>query len=130
MAGSKGSKYYDIFLSYNVCLKDINKQEVISEECLKLISLINETGSLKSASIKLDISYRKAWGDLKKTEENLGFILVEKTRGGQHGGQSQLSENGLELLQAYNELRHDFDTSIKKVTKKFFNEINKQKNIK
>ena len=126
MAGSKGSKYYDIFLKYKVWLDDIKENEVISENCLKLITHIHSTGSLKAAADKMGISYRKAWGDLKETEENLGFSLVDKSRGGQHGGQSNLTEDGLELINAYNELLEDINTSIKKVTKKFFSKINKK----
>lgn len=125
MAGSKGSKYYNIFLNYKVWLENIDKQVIISERSLKLLKLIKETGSLKAAAEEFGISYRKAWGDLKESEERIGFALLEKTRGGQHGGKSELTDDGLNLVQAYEELYTDINESIKKVTKKFFNKINK-----
>jgi molybdate transport system regulatory protein len=127
MAGPKGSKYYDVFMQHKVWLEGIDKDEIISEPVFKLIKLIRETGSLKAAAEKLGISYRKAWGDLKYAEEKLGFLLVDKTRGGEHGGQSQLTKEGNELVDAYTELVDDINISIKKVTKKFFNTINKTK---
>lgn len=125
MAGSKGSKYYDIFLKYKVWLEDVSDNQIISERSLQLLKLIKEKGSLKAAAEEFGISYRKAWGDLKESEEKLGFALLEKTRGGQHGGKSELTDDGLELIQAYEELIFDINASIKKVTKKFFSKINK-----
>ena len=127
MAGPKGSKYYDIFLKHQVWLESVDGEQIISEEVLKLLKFINETKSLKAAAEKLGISYRKAWGNLKDSEEKLGFSIVKKSRGGEHGGQSELTEEGLELIEAYNELVGDIDDSIKKVTKKFFHTINKSK---
>lgn len=125
MAGPKGSKYYNIFLKHQVWLESVGGEQIISEEVLKLLKLINETKSLKAAAEKIGISYRKAWGDLKDSEEKLGFSIVEKSRGGEHGGQSELTTEGLELIDAYTELVGDIDDSIKKVTKKFFHSINK-----
>jgi molybdate transport system regulatory protein len=125
MAGSKGSKYYDIFLKYEVWLEDIDKNLIISQRSLELLKLIKETGSLKAAAEEFGISYRKAWGDLKEAEEKLGFVLLDKKRGGQFGGTSELTEDGLNLIKAFEELNEDFNESIKKVTKKFFHKINK-----
>lgn len=126
MAGSKGSKYYDIFLKYKVWLEDLNENSIISERSLNLLMLIKETGSLKAAAEKYGISYRKAWGDLKESEEKLGFTLLDKTRGGQHGGRSELTDDGEDLIKAFHELNNDINESIKKVTKKFFRKINKK----
>ncbi len=128
MAGTKGSRYYDIFLKNKVWLESVNGEQIISEQVLKLLSVINETNSLKAASDKIGISYRKAWGDLKGSEEKLGFILVESSRGGQYGGKSHLTQQGKELLEAYKELVSDINVSIKKVTKKFFHKVNKPEN--
>jgi molybdate transport system regulatory protein len=46
-----------------------------------LLAKIEETGSLNQAAKALGISYRAAWGKLKKTEEILGIALCNKTRG-------------------------------------------------
>jgi len=125
MAGPKGSKYYDIFLKNKVWLESVNGDEIINKRVFELLQIIHETSSLKAAAERIGISYRKAWGDLKEAEDKLGFLVVEKTRGGEYGGRSQLSENGIELINAYEELVNDIDDSIKKVTKKFFHKINK-----
>ncbi len=125
MAGSVGDKYYDVFLRYRIWLCTKEGEGILGEGRIELLKEIERTGSLKSASDNLKISYRKAWGNIKEAEERLGFKLVVKQRGGKDGGNSQLSDEGQQLLAAYDELRTDFDKSIKKITKKFFNKINK-----
>ena len=123
MAGSKGSKYYDIFLNYSLWLSN-NKQGIVSEDIINLLKNIKKTSSLKSAAEELKISYRKAWGNIRDAETELKFKLVEKQRGGKTGGHSVLTEEAEVLINAFTELRADFDIAINKITKKFFNKIN------
>jgi molybdate transport system regulatory protein len=126
MAGSKGDKYYDIFLDFSIWLKNINNQEIVSEGCLILLSEIHNLGSIKLAAEKLGISYRKAWNMIADSESLLGFKLVEKIRGGKEGGHTSLSTEGENLINAYLELKEDIGLSIKKITKKFFHKINQK----
>ncbi len=44
----------------------------------ELLRLIDELGSLKLAAEKIGMSYRGAWGKIKKTEEILGHELIHK----------------------------------------------------
>ena len=125
MAGSKGTKYFDIFLKYEVGFYSLNYKSRINDDFIKLLEKINETKSLKAAANKLNLSYRKAWGDIIKAENFFGFPLVEKHRGGIKGGGSMLTTDGHELVQSFAELNNEFDQAIKKITKKFFNKINK-----
>ena len=60
-----------------------------------LLQQIEELGSLRKAAEKLGMSYRRAWGKLKKTEERIGQPLVEKTKG--QGQRFNLSPLGREL---------------------------------
>lgn len=125
MAGPKGSKYYDIFLKFKVWLEHTDGESILGNGKFELIEYIDQLGSLKAAADKLGISYRKAWGMLKDAEEKLGFCLTEKHRGGQHGGNSLLTQEGKELIEAYKELLVEFDDAIYQITKKFFNKVNK-----
>ncbi|MBN1497983.1 MAG: LysR family transcriptional regulator [Spirochaetes bacterium] len=61
-----------------------------------LIENIEKYGSLQNAAKKMGISYRAAWGRIKKTEEVLGYKLLEKNPGGY-----QLSPLGKELHDKY-----------------------------
>jgi molybdate transport system regulatory protein len=126
MAGSKGTKYYDVFLKYKIWLAH-NETTILDEYLLCLLDEIEKSGSIMKASKELNVSYRKAWGDIKKAEEVLGFHFVEKTRGGKDGGTTVLTDDGKNIVNAYKELKSDFNESVSRITKKFFNTINSKK---
>lgn len=128
MAGSKGSKYYDIFLDFSIFLKNKNDgHPVLTEEHFELLLNIGEFGSLVASAEKMKISYRKAWELVRQSEKTLGFSLIEKHRGGRDGGNSVLTADGLKLVEAYKELRIEFDTTVKRIVKDFFQSINSEK---
>ena len=88
MAGSKGSKYFNVFLNYSISLEHKELGKIINSDNFQLLKSIQATESLKDAAIELDISYRKAWGLLQDMEVALGFKLVDRQRGGALGGKS------------------------------------------
>lgn len=126
MAGPKGSKYYDIFLDFSIFLKHKeDNHPVLTEEHFELLLNIGELESLAASSEKMKISYRKAWELVRQSEKTLGFQLIEKHRGGHDGGNSILTPEGVKLIEAYKELRVEFDSSVKRIVKDFFQTINK-----
>ncbi len=66
---------------------------------LQLLERIESRGSLKAAAASLDMSYRAAWGKIKRTERILGFSLIEKTAGNRSG--YRLTEVGQLLMDRY-----------------------------
>ena len=78
-----------------------------------LLKTIEKTESLKLACELLGISYRKAWGDLKKAEQCLKITLVNKSRGGSAGGQTVLSEHGKKWIKAYELFHNDIEKAVK-----------------
>lgn len=72
---------------------------VFGAGCAQLLRQIESSGSLAAAVKVLKMSYRAAWGHIKKVEDTLGVSLVVKT-GGNKGGYS-LSDEGRLLLDAY-----------------------------
>ena len=74
---------------------------VFGEGRYRLLSLIHIHGSLKKAAETNGISYRKAWGDIKKTEARIGRKLLVRECGGKGGGGSRLTPFAQELLKAY-----------------------------
>lgn len=124
MAGSKGSKYYDIFLDYSITLNHREKGKIIDLDSFTLLKNIEATGSLKQAAISQEISYRKAWGILQEIEQSLNLVLVSRQRGGSDGGKTTLTEDGFKLINAHKELSKEFNKAIHNMTKKFFHELN------
>lgn len=89
----------------------------------RLLKAVEREGSLKAATDSLGISYRKAWGDLRKTEEALGVRFIEKHRGGSSGGESHLTETGKRWLAAYSRFRSIVEKTIEKEFKSGFAQI-------
>jgi molybdate transport system regulatory protein len=87
-----------------------------------LFQAIEETGSIKQASEKINMSYRAAWGKIKATEERLGLKLVERHAGGRNSG-AELTSKGRELLMIYKKYRHDVAAVMDDAFSDFFNEF-------
>lgn len=115
----------DVFLNYKIWLSNITGDGHIHDSTYKLIELIGQKGSLKAAAEALDISYRKAWGDLEQAEEVLGYQLIEKHRGGKDGGASALTPAAFKLLEAYRALQQKFDDQVEEAFKEFRNNLSK-----
>jgi molybdate transport system regulatory protein len=87
-----------------------------------LLDLVRTEGSLSRAAAHMGMSYNKAWRTLHAAEERLGFSLLERHIGGEHGGGSQLSPEGEELLRRYLALRVDVARDLEKLFKKHFSD--------
>ncbi len=118
MGRVKPSKF-EIFLNYKLWLSSVTGEGIIEEDRYKLLQLIKERGSLRAAASEMKISYRKAWGDLKKAEELLGYELIIRQRGGKDGGQSQLTGKAIKLLEAYDMLHTKMDDAVEKAYQDF-----------
>jgi len=65
----------------------------------ELLDAIECHGSLRKAACQLNMSYRGAWGKIKRTEDALGFKLVEKGASNKEG--YRLTEEGRQLKEKY-----------------------------
>ena len=108
---------------YKLWLSLKNGEGILGDGKWLLLRTIEEVGSISKAAVKLEISYRKAWGDLKKVEDLLGIPVIERHRGGQAGGSSVLTDQGIHLIKSYAKFHNDFDSSFKKSFEKFIKEI-------
>lgn len=122
MGRVKPSKF-EIFLNYKLWLSSVTGEGIMEEDRYRLLKAIHERGSLKSAAARMGISYRKAWGDLKKAEELLGYGLVIRQRGGKDGGSSALTEKAVKLLEAYEALHVKLDNAVEKAYDDFRKKI-------
>lgn len=127
MAGSKGSKYYNVFLRYTLNLEDSSDKSILDAEGFELLIKIRKLKSIVAAAKEMGISYRKAWGIINTVEKSLGFPLVHKHRGGAEGGSTELSGEGEQLIDGYTELSDQFDRTTSEIARKFFRTINEKK---
>ena len=89
----------------------------------RLLKSIDAEGSLKAASQSLRISYRKAWGDLKKAQDALSIALVEKQRGGSMGGRTTVTSQGKKWVKAYTRFRSDVEKAVEKAYERHIKEL-------
>jgi molybdate transport system regulatory protein len=74
---------------------------VFGEGLYHLLKLTSETGSISAAAREMNMSYRAAWGKIKKAETRWDIKLVETKIGGEQGGGAILTDPALELLKRY-----------------------------
>ena len=76
-------------------------QLFLNAENVKLLDMINQTGSLQNACACMHISYSKGWKAINTMEQQLGFPVTQRCAGGPDGGGSKLTSRGEELLACY-----------------------------
>lgn len=86
----------------------------------QLLWLVNETGSLQTASVQINMSYSKAWKIIKRAERDLGFKLMERHVGGSGGGFSKLTAKGLEFVNQYTSFRQELCVCADQLFEKYF----------
>jgi molybdate transport repressor ModE-like protein len=68
-----------------------------------LLHLVEYTRSVQDACSLMQMSYSTAWHMLNHVEEELGFPLVMRNRGGASGTGTVLTEKGKRLMDAYDQ---------------------------
>jgi len=91
----------------NWLLDDENQQQAIEPILFKLLELIQQKGSLKSAAEHAHVSYRYAWGLLNKWQDQLDTLVILEPGRGAH-----LSQIGEKLLNANTRLNAKFSPGL------------------
>ena len=88
---------------------------VMSGYRMRLLQLVDESGSLARAAAEMGLSYRRAWGKVKEIEHNLGVELVHSEVGGAGGGNTALTPAGRALLRAYERFQARLEAELTQV---------------
>ncbi|HZK08351.1 MAG TPA: LysR family transcriptional regulator [Bacteroidales bacterium] len=99
----------DILLHHKMWLEAPDGQGILGDGKWKILKAVEQEGTLTGACQKLGLTYRRTWGDLKKIEQQLGFPLLNKSRGGKEGGMSELSPQGKALTTAFDRFHSRVD---------------------
>ncbi|HXS05865.1 MAG TPA: LysR family transcriptional regulator [Rhizomicrobium sp.] len=67
----------------------------------RLLELIDETGSIRSAAAKMKLSYRRAWLLLQDLERVFGGPVLERRTGGKSGGGAALNARGRDVVKYF-----------------------------
>jgi molybdate transport system regulatory protein len=67
----------------------------------ELMELIRETGSIRQAAARMEMSYRRGWLLVDELNRMFKQPVVETKHGGKSGGGAALTEFGAELLKRF-----------------------------
>ena len=78
-----------------------------------LLLAVDRFGSIQRAAEEFGMSYRHAWGAIKKIEQRAGFRILDKRIGGRDGG-AQLTPKGKAFVKTTDVLFKDLQTMVGK----------------
>jgi len=78
-----------------------------------LLEAIAETGSITAAAKHLDMSYRRAWMLLDELNRCLRKPAVDSAKGGTHGGGSEVTATGRQIITLYRRVEQTASTACK-----------------
>jgi 8-oxo-dGTP diphosphatase len=87
---------------------------IMGEGRAELMELIDDTGSLSEAAKAMGMSYRYAWGMVRKVSQAAGGPVVESTRGGISGGRTHLTPLGRDLLDTFRRVEDSLQEEAKR----------------
>jgi molybdate transport system regulatory protein len=78
-----------------------------------LLLAVDRLGSIQRAAEEFGMSYRHAWGAIKKIEKRAGFKILDKKIGGRDGG-AQLTPKGKAFVETTDALFKDLQAMVGK----------------
>lgn len=107
-------------VNVRIWLDDEKGNYIIGDGGLELLKTIEETGSLKQAADRLGMSYRYAWGKIRKMEQRLDLCVMNRQKGGKDGGYSILTDEMANFIKKYEKTRNEVD----RIARKKFDGLN------
>lgn len=118
------NKFENLKPEYKIWFSSYKGDGILGDGKWKILKQIDECGSLVGACEKMGITYRRTWNDMRKIEKMLGFQLLQTTRGGDEGGSTKLSPEGLRLVKSFDEFHHRMDKIMQKEFKRLLENLN------
>lgn len=106
-------------LNFKIWLSTLSGKGIMGDGKWRILKAIEKHGSLKAATKALGLTYRRTWGDLKAIEEEFGFPLLEKSRGGAEGGKTELTPEGKNLVNAFDAFHSKVDVMMDEAFREF-----------
>jgi molybdate transport system regulatory protein len=78
---------------------------------MDLLRKIGELHSISAAARALDMPYKSAWLLIDSLNQGFGRPVVAAASGGKGGGGAQITQLGLDLLEAYSALEKRINTA-------------------
>lgn len=69
----------------------------------EMLHKIKDYGSLAKVAKSMGMAYSHAWSEIQEMSNAAGGLVIETVTGGKHGGSSQLTQLGEDILKCYDE---------------------------
>ncbi len=79
-----------------------------------LLLAVDRLGSIQRAADEFGMSYRHAWGAIRRIEKRAGFRIVETKLGGKEGGGARLTVKGKAFAERVDSLLNDLRNAVEK----------------
>src|SRR4030042_4230576 len=90
-----------------------NGEVVLGGGKAALLLTVDRLGSIQGAADEFGMSYRHAWGAIRKIEQRAGFKILDTRLGGKDGG-AQLTPKGKEFIGEVDSLIKDLQGIVEK----------------
>ena len=91
-----------------------------NERLKVLLFLIANRYSIRKGCACTGLAYSKAWEMINQLEQNLGYLVVDRQRGGKGGGGTSLTPQGERFLLAYQQFEEEIHQIAQKEFRKRF----------
>lgn len=81
---------------------------------VSLLTEIDRCGNVREACTNCGFSYSKGWTIIRKSEDKLGYRIVDRQAGGSGGGTARVTKEGHALLAVYEDLKKETDSFAEK----------------
>ncbi|MEW5736873.1 MAG: LysR family transcriptional regulator [Thermodesulfobacteriota bacterium] len=119
----KTNKKKAVVIRSKIWLQDAEGNPVFGQGRLRILTAIEEHGSISAAARALHMSYLGAWRRIQATEERLGRPLLTRTMGGSTGGGSTLTPFARELLERFRRLSELTEKQVDQAYEELFPEF-------
>jgi len=96
-----------------------NGEVVLGGGKAALLLTVDRLGSIQGAADEFGMSYRHAWGAIRKIEQRAGFKILDTRLGGKDGG-AQLTPKGKAFIEKVDFLLKDLQAIVEKRFKQKF----------
>src|SRR5579864_1548233 len=83
---------------------DLASEARIGPGKIRLLELVDQTGSISAAGRAYRMTYRQAWTTLDELNRAFRSPVITAAPGGRHGGGARLTELGREVIRRFREL--------------------------
>ena len=101
----------------------VKEKPFFDDKIAMLLTLTEETSSVKCACQRMQISYSTGWNIIRTLEAQLCYPLIMRSQGGAGGSASRLTKEGKELLDRFNSFQAELREQANVLYKKYFAEV-------